>query len=160
MKITRIAGSALTSAALLTLSPVPPALAINNIQEFGAQETLKDFYSLSNFSSEIGYSVKSLKPSADTVAYPVAGRLYEADITTNAVVGTVFPQVNNFLARTPAGADYRMLPSISTLSGAPLGQGGSASGKLYFDVVGANPDSVIYNSGFEDLLGWVGPQPA
>jgi hypothetical protein len=25
--------------------------------------------------------------------------------------------------------------------------------------VGPNPDSVIYNNGFEDQLGWVGPQP-
>lgn len=32
-------------------------------------------------------------------------------------------------------------------------------GAKYFDVVGENPDSVIFNSNFQDLLGWVGVQP-
>jgi hypothetical protein len=80
-------------------------------------------------------------------------------VTTNAVAGTVTPQVVNFIARSPDGTDYRALPTVSTLSGAPLGPGATASGALYFDVVGENPDSVIYSADFQDLLGWVGPQP-
>jgi hypothetical protein len=103
--------------------------------------------------------VRDLKPSRDAVPYPVAGRLYEANVSSTAVVGTVAPQVANFIARSPGGIDYRALPTVSTLSGLPLGQGGTTSGKLYFDVVGENPDSVVYNANFEDLLGWVGPQP-
>ena len=158
MKIKNVVG-VVGATVLLSVVAAAPASAINNIKGFGAQETLKDFYSLGNFSSEIGYTVKNLRPSRDAVPYPVAGRLYEANVTTDAVVGTVNPQINNFLARSPGGADYRVLQNVSTLSGAPLGQGGSNSGKLYFDVVGENPDSVIYNSGFEDLLGWVGLQP-
>lgn len=158
MKKTRIAGAIVGAAALFAVSPLAPASAINNIKGFGVQETLKDFYSLSGFSSEIGYTVKNLRPSRDAVPYPLAGRLYEANVTTDAVVGTVTPQPGNFLARTPGGADYRSLP-VSTLSGAPLGQGGSNTGKLYFDVVGENPDSVIFNANFQDLLGWVGVQP-
>jgi hypothetical protein len=59
----------------------------------------------------------------------------------------------------PNGTDYRALPTVSTLSGAPLGPGATTSGKLYFDVVGENPDSVIYNADSQDLLGWVRPQP-
>ncbi|MBJ7336125.1 MAG: DUF1942 domain-containing protein [Mycolicibacterium sp.] len=104
-------------------------------------------------------TVKNLKPSRDVVPYPVAGRLYEANVTTTAVVGTVTPQIDNFRARTASGADYRTLTNVSTLNGAHLGPDGSASGKLYFDVVGENPDSVIYNSNFEDQMGWVGLQP-
>lgn len=155
----RIAGVAVGTAALFSFCAVAPASAVNNIKGFGVQETLKDFYSLGDFSSEIGYTVRDLKPSGDAVPYPVAGRLYEANVTSNAVVGTVSPQIVNFIARTPGGVDYRALPTVSTLSGAPLGPGGMASGKLYFDVVGENPDSVIYNDQSQDLLGWVGFQP-
>jgi hypothetical protein len=155
----RIAGVVAAGAIMVAVAPAAPASAINNIKGFGVQETLKDFYSLSDFRSEIGYTVRNLRPSSDPVPYPLAGRLFESDTMTTAVVGTVFPQPGNFRARTGNGADYRALP-VSTLSGAPLGQGASNSGKLYFDVVGENPDSVVYNSGFEDLLGWVGPQPS
>jgi hypothetical protein len=156
MKYTRIAG-AVIGATVLFSGAVAPAQAINNIKTFGTQETLKDYYSLSDFSSEIGYTVRDLRPSSDPV--PVSGRLYEANVMSTAVVGTVTPQPFNFLARTPGGADYRALIPASTLSGAPLGPGGTASGKLYFDVVGENPDSVIFNTDFQDQLGWVGPQP-
>ena len=159
MKMTwRIASVAAASTAMLATYAIAPASAINNIKGFGVQETLKNFVSLGDFNSEIGYTVKDLRPSSDPVPYPVAGRLYEANATTTAVVGTVFPQVGNFIARSPGGVDYRVLP-VSTLSGAPLGPGGTAAGKLYFDVVGENPDSVVFNSNFEDLLGWVGPIP-
>lgn len=158
MKIKRAAGVVVGVAALFAVSPLAPASAINNIKGFGVQETLKDFYSLGNFSSEIGYTVKNLRPSRDPVAFPVAGRLYEANVSSTAVVGNVTPQPDNFLARTASGADYRVLP-VSTLSGAPLGPGGTTAGKLYFDVVGENPDSVIFNKNSEDLLGWVGFQP-
>ena len=80
-------------------------------------------------------------------------------MTSTAVVGTVSPQTVNFIARSPGGIDYRALPTVSTLNNGPLGQGGSTSGKIYFDVVGENPDSVIYNDQAQDLLGWVGLQP-
>jgi hypothetical protein len=156
---TRIAGVAVGTTALLALGPLAPASAVNNLKGFGVQETLKNFVSLSDFNSEIGYTVRDLKPSSDIVAFPVAGRLYEANVSTTAVVGTVIPQPNNFRARTADGADYPVLVSVSTLPGGPLGPGGTVSGKLYFDVVGQNPDSVIYNSDFQDMLGWVGPQP-
>ena len=157
MRVLQTTGVAASLAALIALSPIAPASAINNIKGFGVQETLKDFYSLSDFSSEIGYTVTNLRPSRDPIA--VNGRLYEANVTSTAVVGTVFPQVPNFIARSPGGTDYRALIPASTLSGAALGPGGTASGKLYFDVVGENPDSVVYNDQSQDLLGWVGVQP-
>lgn len=67
------------------------------------------------------------------------------------------PQQINFIARSPGGTDYRVLPTVSTLSGAPLGQGGSTSGELSFDVVGENPDSVIYNDKLSGSAGLGGP---
>ena len=33
--------------------------------------------------------------------------------------------------------------------------GGSSSGKIYFDVVGDVPNSVVYNDGVQDLMVWV-----
>jgi len=158
-RIKRIAAVVVGTTVLFGVGAVAPASAINNAKGFGAQATLKDFYTLGDFSSEIGYTVQDLKPSTDAVPYPVAGRLYESNVTADAIVGTVSPRVVNFIARTPDGVDYRVLPTVSTLSGAALGPGGSTSGKLYFDVVGEDPDSVIYNDNFQDLLGWVGPQP-
>ena len=37
--------------------------------------------------------------------------------------------------------------------------GGSSTGKLYFDVVGDVPNSVVYNDGVRDLLAWVPGPP-
>ena len=37
--------------------------------------------------------------------------------------------------------------------------GGQSSGKLYFDVVGDVPNSVVYNDGVQDLLVWVPGAP-
>lgn len=157
MRVLRASAVVAGTAALVALSPIAPASAINNIKNFGVQETLKNFVSLGDFNSEIGYTVRNVRPSRDAV--PVNGRLYEANVTSTAVVGTVSPQTANFIARSPGGSDYRALIPASTLSGAPLGPGGSTTGKLYFDVVGENPDSVIYNDQSQDLLGWVGVQP-
>ena len=41
------------------------------------------------------------------------------------------------------------------LSSAAVPPGTSPTGKLYFDVVGAEPNSVVYNDGVQDLLVWV-----
>ncbi len=58
-------------------------------------------------------------------------------------------------ARAESGQNYRVLSNVSTLSGAPLGPGGTSAGKLYFDVVGDVPNSVVHNDGVQDLLVWV-----
>jgi hypothetical protein len=34
-------------------------------------------------------------------------------------------------------------------------QGSQSSGKIYFDVVGDVPNSVVYNDGVQDLMVWV-----
>lgn len=113
---------------------------------------------MTDFGSEIGYTVMGLTPSADAVPYPVAGRLYEATTTIDAIQGTVTPIIPFFNARAENGDNYRVLANVFVpqgLSGGALGQGGRSSGKLYFDVVVAVPNSVVYNDGSHDLLGWI-----
>jgi len=152
MNIKKLAGAVAASAVMIGMGVAPPALATSNLQLFGVQETVKDLNG-----PLTAYTVTGLMPSSDPVPYPVAGRLYEATVKTDALVGTVTPAVDYFNARAENGDNYRVLANVSSLSGAPIGQGGSTTGKVYFDVVGANPNSVVYNNGFEDILGWVTP---
>jgi len=70
--------------------------------------------------------------------------------------GTVVPAPALFNARAENGDNYRSLANVASLGG-PVGQGGSSTGKVYFDVVGSTPNSVVYNNGFEDILGWIQP---
>jgi hypothetical protein len=41
----------------------------------------------------------------------------------------------------------------------PLPPGGSVTGKLYFDVVGPEPNSVVWSDGMRDILAWVPGEP-
>ena len=84
--------------------------------------------------------------------------MYEATVTVDAVRGAVSPVVPFFNARAEKGASYRVLANVFTpqgLSGGTVLPGESSTGKLYFDVVGDAPNSVVYNNGEHDLLGWV-----
>jgi len=107
-----------------------------------------------------GYTVDYLAPSldADTVAYPVQGRLYQASVTVDALKGTVTPLLPLFNARAANGDTYRMLaaPSWGGIQGLTLAEGQKSSGRIYFDVTGEAPNSVVYNNGNQDLLVWVG----
>lgn len=151
MKIKQAAAAVAATAVVFSLGAVAPASATSNIQVFSAQETLKDMNG-----PLIGYKVTGLMPSADPVPYPVAGRLWEATVTADALVGAVMPAPSLFNARAEDGANYRAL-NVSSLSGAPIRSGGSSTGKVYFDVVGPVPNSVVFNNGFEDILGWIQP---
>ncbi len=101
-------------------------------------------------------AVDQLHPSTDTLSVPVKGTLYEATATVQAVQGTAIPVVTDFNARTAAGADYRAVPAPTAtgVSPAPLDAGASNTGKIYFDVTGPAPESVVYNNGGQDLLVW------
>jgi hypothetical protein len=72
-----------------------------------------------------------------------------------ALQGTVVPVVPFFNARAENGANYRVLANVSSLSGAPLPEGSTTDAKIYFDVVGDAPNSVVYNNGAQDLLAWI-----
>jgi Domain of unknown function (DUF1942) len=131
---------------------VIPAWAIDNIQQFGKQEVLN------NGASGTAYTVAGLSPSTDSIPYPVSGTLYESTVTVNALWGSVTPVIPMFNARAESGQNYRVLANVltpDTLSGAALAAGDSSTGKIYFDVVGDVPNSVVYNDGTHDLLGWV-----
>ncbi len=102
----------------------------------------------------IGYTVQGLSPNSDPV--PVNGQLYEATVTVDALGGWVTPLIPLFNARAISGANYRVLANApGGLSSASVPPGGSETGKLYFDVVGDVPNSVVYNDASQDLLAWV-----
>ena len=109
-----------------------PASAANNIKPFGTQESLKDVYG----NPMITYTVQGLRPSSDAVFHN--GRLYEANVTNDGGV----PIAALFNARAESGQNYRII-------------GGGIPGKIYFDVVGDTPNSVVYNDGVQDLMVWV-----
>jgi hypothetical protein len=114
-----------------------PASAINNIKPFGEPESLND---QATGAPMITYTVHGLNPSSDAVFHN--GQLYEANVTFDGGV----PIAPMFNARAESGANYRVI-------------GGGIPGKLYFDVVGDIPNSVVYNDGGQDLLGWVSTSP-
>ncbi|WP_174814107.1 DUF1942 domain-containing protein [Mycolicibacterium phocaicum] len=102
------------------------------------------------------WTLTGLHPSADPApGYPLAGRLWEATVTVRAVSGAVTPMIPNFSAMGEQHAQYPVLwqlASPSGISAATLAQGQSATGKVYFDVTGADPMMVTYSAG--------GPKPA
>jgi hypothetical protein len=111
------------------------------------------------------WTVGDLKPSADVIPYPVQGALFEATATDVAVHGSATPIISNFSARTNSGDSYRVLFDVATPQGvspATLDQGQQTTGKLYFDITGDIPSSVVYNAGGDDLIVWTPapPRPA
>lgn len=109
------------------------------------------------------WTVTNLKPSSDTIPYQPVGTLWEATATDEAISGAVTPIVSNLNARARNGETYRVLFGVATQQGvnpSTIPQGQKTSGKIYFDVTGAEPDSVVYNDGRADLVVWVQPPPA
>ena len=127
-----------------------PASAANNIKPFGQQETLND---CCTGAPMIGYTVTDLSPSEDAV--PHNGQLYAATTTVEGLGGWANPLTPLFNARAENGQNYRVIGG--GLPAAP--PGGQSTGKLYFDVVGDTPNSVVYNDGVQDLLVWVPGPP-
>lgn len=142
-------------AASVALVTAGAASATDSIQAFGEQQTIDD---VATGGPLIGYTVTGLGPSSDTIPYPVAGRLYEANVTVNAFGNWATPVVPRFTARAENGQGYPALAGVFTpqsLQGFAVPPNGSSSGKVYFDVVGADPNSVAYNDGIRDILAWV-----
>ncbi len=109
------------------------------------------------------WTITGLKPSSDVIPYAPRGTLWEATATNEAVLGSVQPIISNLNARAADGTDYRVLFAVATPQGinpSTLAQGEKATGKVYFDVTDAAPDSVVYNAGGRDLLVWKPAPPA
>ncbi len=138
MKIKKIAAPVSAAAIMISVAAgtVVPASAASNIKPFGHGETLIG----PNGGPMITYTVDGLNPSSDAV--PHNGQLYEATVTSEGGV----PVMPMFNARAESGANYRVI-------------GGSVPGKIYFDVVGDVPNSVVYNDGVQDLLTWIPGPP-
>jgi len=138
VKVNKLAGVVAATAIAFSFGAVTaaPAGAANNIKTFGTPESLNDAYG----NPMITYTVQGLRKSSDAV--PHNGRLYEAMVTNDGGI----PIAALFNARAESGENYRFI-------------GGGIPGKIYFDVVGDTPNSVVYNDGVQDLLVWVSPKP-
>jgi hypothetical protein len=104
-----------------------------------------------------GWTISNLKPSSDAIPYQPVGTLWEATATDTALQGSVTPIVSNLNARAADGQTYRALFGVATPQGvnpSTLAQGQETSGKVYFDVTGSTPNSVVYNAGGQDLAVW------
>ena len=157
MKITRMIMTAVAIVGMATIAvtsaPITSA-AYPITGKLGSELTMTD----SVGQVVLGWKVSDLKSSADTIAgYPVAGQLWEATATVNAIEGTVTPAISQFNARTDNGINYRVLwqaAAPNCISGATIPQGAQSTGKIYFDVTGPPPTTVAMNNGMEDLLIW------
>lgn len=139
MKITKLAAAAAATAVAVGFGAVTaaPASATDNIKTFGEQERLNG----PNGFPYIGYTVFNLAPSNDPV--PHNGKLYAAKLVVDGFGGNYPPMIERFGARARNGQYY---PSI---------WGASNMSKLYFDVVGVVPNSVVWNDGIRDILAWI-----
>jgi hypothetical protein len=157
MNITSAAMSAVAAvatAAGIGIAAPPTASGDSNpvIQKLGTEETLV------NSGVVQGWTVSDLQPSTDAVNASIRGKLWEATATDKAIQGQAMPLPFRFSARTPSGQDYGYVlgvPTPPSFSWNYIPQGQSATGKLYFDVTGDNPNGVVYRTGPADLLIWV-----
>jgi Domain of unknown function (DUF1942) len=147
-KVARPVGVAAIALGIAAATAIP-ASAADNIQKFGVREPLDDFFSGGQM---IGYTVQDLKPSYDAV--PHNGQLYEATMTVDGPGGWATPLIALFDARAENSQLYRVIENAPGGPGAAP-PGGTSTGKLYFDVVGDPPNSVVYNDGVRDILAWV-----
>lgn len=159
MKITAItAALAATVAASGAVGiGAPIAFAETSTQTIGSEGKLVDGNVVQ------AWTISNLKPSTDVIPHQVNGTLWEATATDKAVEGAATPIVSNINARAKSGQTYRALFGAATAQGvnpATLGPGQETTGKVYFDVTGDTPDSVVYNAGGQDLLVWVQPPPS
>jgi hypothetical protein len=156
MNITSAAMSAVAAAATaagIGIAAPPTASGDSNpvIQKLGTEETLV------NGGVVQGWTVSDLQPSTDAINASIRGKLWEATATDKAIQGQAMPLPFRFSARTPSGQDYGYVlgvPTPPSFSWNYIPQGQSATGKLYFDVTGDNPNGVVYRTGPADLLIW------
>jgi hypothetical protein len=139
--------------ATVAIATAGPASADPQMVKFGQWGKLYDINIIT------AWKVDAPKPSSATIpGYPVAGKLYESNATVKAARnGGVTPIIPNLNARASDGTNYQVIWQAATpdgIPGATLLPGGSASGKVYFDVTGPSPTKVAYYNGAQDLIIW------
>jgi hypothetical protein len=152
VKIAKYAGAVAATALTLGFGTItaPPASATDNIKIFGEQMRINYRPAV----PMIGYTVTNFGPSTAPVGH--AGTLYEATLTVQAFGSAVNPNIERFLTRAESGiGNPVILNAPGGIGGGQLPPGGSTNGKLYFDVFGDAPNSVVYNDGTRDILAWV-----
>jgi hypothetical protein len=150
------AAAAIAAAGSVGMIGAPIASADPSTTTIGSQAKLVDGNVVQ------GWTITGLKTSSDPIPYPVAGTLWEATAADEAIQGGATPIVSNLNARARSGQTYRALFGVATPQGvnpSTLAQGEKTTGKVYFDVTGDTPDSVVYNAGGQDVLVWVQPPP-
>lgn len=157
MKITTMMTTALATLvmAMTTVTVAPSALAAYPmVGKLGDTLTMDDTVG----QVMLSWKVDDLKPSTDVMpGYQVAGQVWEATATVQAIRGTVTPAISQFNAVAPDQATYRVLWEVAApnaISGATIPDGAQATGKIYFDVTGPAPTIVTMNNGMQDLLTW------
>jgi Domain of unknown function (DUF1942) len=109
-----------------------------------------------------GYTVTELRPSGRREldvplagAVPLAGELWQATITVDAVRGSVIPAMRMFNAQGADGQTYRVLEQALTpdLDVSPMPEGRRSIGNVYFDVTGSAPTVVTLGDGV-DRVTW------
>lgn len=107
---------------------------------------------------ELSWKVSDLRPSSDVMpGYQVVGDLWEATATVKALRGSVTPAVSQFNAVAPNQAAFRVLWFVASpvnISAGTIPAGATSSGKIHFDITGAQPTTVTMNNGMEDLMSW------
>lgn len=157
MRIKPMWAAAAAGAAALALAGAPLAGADADVKHLGQPGELVNGTVVQH------WTVTELKPSSDAIPYRPVGTLWEATATDEAISGSVTPIVANLNARARNGETYRVLFGVATAQGvnpSTIAQGEKTTGKIYFDVTGEQPDSVVYNDGGTDLLVWVPAPPA
>jgi Domain of unknown function (DUF1942) len=151
-----MAAAASAAIAAAGIIGAPSASADPQVANFGAWQKITDTNGSST--TVAAWGIADLRPSSDTLpGYQLAGKLWEANAGFKAIQGTATPIIPDLNARTPDGQNYQVIWQAATpqgLSGSTLQQGDSSKGKIYFDVTGANPTSVAYYNGSQDLLLW------
>lgn len=147
-------GAVAMAATLAVGGAAPASAAYPVVGKLGTTLTMTD----SVGQVQLSWRVSDLRPSSDVMpGYRVAGDLWEATATVNAVNGPVTPAISQFNAVAPNQAAYRVLWMVASpvnISGATIPAGAQSTGKIHFDVTGPPPTTVTMNNGMEDLMIW------
>ena len=152
VNIRKLAGAIAATAVAVGIAAgtAAPASATDNIKPFGDQAKIKDYTG----AYLIGYTVTDFGPSSDAVAHN--GQLFSATLAVQTFGSDQNPNIQRFGARAESGDFYPvLLDAPGSFGNGPIGPDGLVTGKLYFDVVGPQPNSVAYNDGMRDIIAWV-----